>query len=62
VSSNEIADRLFLSVHTVENHLQHAYTKLSVTGREQLEVWKLIVEGILAGMQQARAATDSAAA
>lgn len=36
VSSNEIADRLFLSVRTVNNHLQRAYVKLGVTSRTEL--------------------------
>ena len=36
LSNQEIADRLFVSVRTVGNHLQHAYTKLGVTGRSQL--------------------------
>jgi DNA-binding CsgD family transcriptional regulator len=32
----EIAERLVLSVRTVENHLQHAYQKLGVRGRTDL--------------------------
>lgn len=35
-SSREIADRLVLSVRTVDNHLQSAYAKLGVTRREDL--------------------------
>lgn len=36
-SSKEIADRLFLSVRTVNNHLQNVYSKLGIAGRHQLE-------------------------
>jgi DNA-binding CsgD family transcriptional regulator len=35
-SSREIADRLVLSVRTVDNHLQNIYGKLGVTRREEL--------------------------
>lgn len=35
-SSREIADTLFVSARTVENHLQHAYEKLGVRGRNEL--------------------------
>ena len=36
MASKDIAERLFLSVRTVSNHLQHAYTKLGVTNRAGL--------------------------
>ncbi|WP_082771870.1 LuxR C-terminal-related transcriptional regulator [Actinoplanes sp. TFC3] len=36
VRSREIADQLFLSPRTVENHLQRVYTKLGVNGRNEL--------------------------
>ncbi|MDP9799682.1 DNA-binding CsgD family transcriptional regulator [Catenuloplanes nepalensis] len=36
--SKEIAEQLFLSARTVENHLQRVYVKLGVTGRAELPV------------------------
>jgi len=36
MTSKDIAERLFLSVRTVNNHLQHAYTKLGITSRAGL--------------------------
>jgi DNA-binding CsgD family transcriptional regulator len=36
LSSREIADRLVVSVRTVDNHLQRAYRKLGISRREDL--------------------------
>ena len=35
-STKEIAERMYLSPRTVENHLHHAYVKLGVTDRATL--------------------------
>ncbi len=37
LASKEIAQRLYLSPRTVDNHLQRVYSKLGVTGRDDLE-------------------------
>jgi DNA-binding CsgD family transcriptional regulator len=36
LTSRQVADRLYLSVRTVENHLHRLYTKLGVTSRDEL--------------------------
>ena len=36
MTSKDIAERLYLSVRTVDNHLQHAYAKLGVSNRAEL--------------------------
>lgn len=38
LSARAISELLVVSVRTVENHLQHVYTKLGVAGRHELEV------------------------
>jgi DNA-binding NarL/FixJ family response regulator len=37
LSSKVVAERLVVSVRTVDNHLQHVYAKLGVTNRAELE-------------------------
>jgi DNA-binding NarL/FixJ family response regulator len=36
LSSRDVAERLYVSVRTVENHLQRIYTKLGITSRADL--------------------------
>lgn len=38
-SNQEIADRLYISLRTVETHLGHVYGKLGVRGRVQAMLW-----------------------
>ncbi len=39
LTNREIAERLFLSERTVENHVQHILTKLNLSNRSQVAVW-----------------------
>jgi pimeloyl-ACP methyl ester carboxylesterase/DNA-binding CsgD family transcriptional regulator len=45
LSNPAIASRLFVSRHTVESHLKHAYTKLGVSSRVELAALALREEG-----------------
>jgi DNA-binding CsgD family transcriptional regulator len=39
LTSREIAERLYLSERTVQNHVQHILTKLDLSNRSQIAVW-----------------------
>jgi DNA-binding CsgD family transcriptional regulator len=36
LTSDAVAGRLFLSVRTVDNHMQHVYQKLGIVSRTEL--------------------------
>jgi DNA-binding NarL/FixJ family response regulator len=38
MSKREIADTLFLSARTVGNHINHVYSKLGISSREELRI------------------------
>jgi DNA-binding CsgD family transcriptional regulator len=46
-TNREVAERLFLSPHTVSSHLRHAFTKLAVNSR--VELTRIVLEHEKAG-------------
>jgi DNA-binding CsgD family transcriptional regulator/tetratricopeptide (TPR) repeat protein len=53
ITNREIADRLFLSPHTVNSHLRHIFAKLTINSRTELA--RIVAE------QEGRAGPDTAA-
>ena len=38
-SNKEVADKLFISIHTVKAYLEHIYEKLGINNRVRLALW-----------------------
>jgi len=49
VASKEIAERLYLSSRTVDNHLMRVYAKLGVSGRTELASGLRALPGLAEG-------------
>ena len=58
LSNREVAESLFVTAKTVENHLGRTYTKLGIGSREQLR--PLLEEAPLGGSAQTRPASERA--
>jgi DNA-binding CsgD family transcriptional regulator len=41
MSTQEVAQRLFLSPKTVDHHIQHIYTKIGVSSRAAAAMWAM---------------------
>ncbi|MDQ3462512.1 MAG: LuxR C-terminal-related transcriptional regulator [Actinomycetota bacterium] len=39
LTNREIAEQLYLSERTAQNHVQHILTKLALSNRSQIAVW-----------------------
>ncbi len=39
LTNREIAERLYLSERTAQNHVQHILTKLALSNRSQIAIW-----------------------
>ena len=41
-TNRQIADRLYITRRTTENHMQHIFEKLGLSSRAQLAVWVVL--------------------
>ena len=45
LTNRQIAQRLFISERTAQNHVQHILTKLGFTTRSQISAWRVRTPG-----------------
>jgi DNA-binding CsgD family transcriptional regulator len=47
MTNREVAERLFLSPHTVNSHLRHVFTKLGINSRVELARLARLRDGVI---------------